>query len=79
MLPFDKGDPEQVKKIGALWAEQLEMVIENGFIPYKTPVHAIRMLEKRADPEWVKLHRRVKEMLDPNNIMNPGRWGASPE
>jgi 4-cresol dehydrogenase (hydroxylating) len=79
VLPFDKGDPEQVKKIEALWKEQLEMVIENGYIPYKTPVTAIRILEKRIVPEWVRLNRRVKEMLDPNNIMNPGRWGAPPE
>lgn len=79
VLPFDKGDPKQLKKIKALWKEQLEMVIENGYIPYKTPVTAIQMLEKRADPEWVRLNQRVKEMLDPNNIMNPGRWGAPPE
>jgi len=76
LLPFDKGDPELVRRIQALCADQLEMVIDNGFIPYKTPVWAIRKLEERADPNWVNLHRRVKKMLDPNNILNPGRWGA---
>jgi glycolate oxidase len=79
MLPYDKGDPETVRRIEALCAEQLEMVLETGFIPYKTPVWAIRKLEERADPNWVKLHRRIKEMLDPNNILNPGRWGAPQE
>jgi len=79
MLPFDKGDPEMVKRIRALCSEQLDMVLEMGYIPYKTPFWAIRTLEERAGPDWVKLHRRVKKMLDPNNILNPGRWGAPQE
>jgi len=79
MLPYDKGDPETVKRVEALCAEQLELVLDTGFVPYKTPVWAIRKLEERADPNWVKLHRRIKEMLDPNNILNPGRWGAPQE
>jgi FAD/FMN-containing dehydrogenase len=76
MLPYDREDSEMVQRIKSLCAEQLEMVLEVGFIPYKTPVWAIRKLEERVSPEWLKLHRRVKEMLDPNNILNPGRWGA---
>jgi hypothetical protein len=79
LLPFNKEDPEYVKKIRELCSDQLEMVLKLGFIPYKTPFWAIRKLEERADPDWVHLHRRVKAMLDPNNIMNPGRWGAPQE
>jgi glycolate oxidase len=76
MLPYNKEDSEMVKRIRDLCAEQLDMILEVGFIPYKTPVWAIRKLEKLVSPDWLKLHRRVKEMLDPNNILNPGRWGA---
>jgi FAD/FMN-containing dehydrogenase len=79
LLPFDKGDPELVRRIKALCVEQMDMVISMGYIPYKTPVWAVRKLEKLVSPEWLNLHRRVKEMLDPNNIMNPGRWGAPRE
>ena len=79
LLPFNKEDPEYVQKIRELCSDQLEMVLKTGYIPYKTPVWAIRKLEERADPHWVNLHRRVKAMLDPNNIMNPGRWGAPQE
>jgi FAD/FMN-containing dehydrogenase len=79
LLPFDKGDLEMVKRITDLSLEQLEMVISMGYIPYKTPFWAIRKLEERVSPEWLKLHRNIKAMLDPNNIMNPGRWGALPE
>jgi len=75
MLPYDKEDPELVQRIKDMCAEQLDLVLETGYIPYKTPVWAVRRLEEKAGPDWLKLHRRVKEMLDPNNIMNPGRWG----
>jgi glycolate oxidase len=76
MLPYDKGDPDLVKRIEGLCAEQLDLVLETGYIPYKTPVWAVRRLEELVGHDWLKLHRRVKEMLDPNNIMNPGRWGS---
>lgn len=79
MLPFDKSDPETVRRIKALTSEQLELVLEMGFVPYKTPVWAVRKLEKLAGPEWLKLHQGVKHLLDPNNIMNPGRWGKPAE
>jgi FAD/FMN-containing dehydrogenase len=75
MLPYDKGDPALVQRINDLCAEQLDLVLETGYIPYKTPVWAVRRLEEKAGPDWLRLHRKVKAMLDPNNIMNPGRWG----
>jgi glycolate oxidase len=79
MLPYDKGDPSLVQRINDLCAEQLDLVLETGYIPYKTPVWAVRRLEELVGPDWLKLHRRVKAMLDPNNIMNPGRWGMPEE
>ncbi len=75
MLPYDKGDPSLVQRIKDLCAEQLDLVLETGYIPYKTPVWAVRRLEEKISPALLKLHSRVKETLDPNNIMNPGRWG----
>jgi hypothetical protein len=75
MLPYDKGDADLVQRINSLCAEQLDLVLETGYIPYKTPVWAVRKLEQKAGPELIKLHRDIKKMLDPNNIMNPGRWG----
>jgi FAD/FMN-containing dehydrogenase len=79
MLPYDKGDPELVQRIKDMCAEQLELVLETGYIPYKTPVWAVRKLEERVSPYWLKLHRHIKAILDPNNIMNPGRWGMPQE
>ena len=66
-----------VKRVTDLTLEQLNMALDMGYIPYKTPFWAIRKIEERMSPEWLELHKRVKNMLDPNNIFNPGRWGAN--
>ena len=79
MLPYDKSDKDMVRRIIDCCNEQLDLILENGYVPYKTPVWAVRKVEEKASPEWLELHRRVKKMMDPNNIMNPGRWGASAE
>jgi len=79
MCPFDKGDDETIRRIKAMADEQLELVVKMGFVPYKTPVWAVRRLEQEGSPEWLKLHRGVKNLLDPNNILNPGRWGKPAE
>lgn len=76
MIPYDKGDPETVRRVIACSNEQLDLVLEMGFVPYKTPVWAVRRLEELAGPELVGLHRKLKNLMDPNNILSPGRWGA---
>ena len=75
LLPFNKGDADNVSRVRQLCIEQLDMVLDLGYIPYKTPAWIIRKLEERGDPNWVELMRKIKKMMDPNNIMNPGRWG----
>ncbi len=75
IAPFDKSDPEQVKKVRELCREMAETLLDLGFIPYKAPPWAAELIMKRADPNWVKLLRTIKNTLDPNRIMNPGNWG----
>jgi glycolate oxidase len=79
LLPYDKGNPEDVARIRDVSAEQLRMILETGYMPYKTPVWAMKELKKQMDPNLLALQRRIKQMLDPNDILNPGRWGAPEE
>ena len=72
---FFKGDPEEVERVMKCMQEILVVALDHGFVPYKAPNWAVAELMRRGDPNWVELMKRVKKMLDPNNIMNPGRYG----
>ena len=44
-----------------------------GGIVYKTPKRLGKLLWEKADPGFVELLKRIKKVLDPNGIMNPGK------
>jgi FAD/FMN-containing dehydrogenase len=72
---FYKGDPDEVERVKKCMREILTAALDSGFVPYKAPYWAVEELMRRGDPNWVDLLIKVKKMLDPNNIMNPGRYG----
>ena len=74
IIRFPK-DAETIGRTRNCSEELLDMALSLGAIPYKTPVWSAKKLQARIDPEYVKLLKRIKDALDPNNIMNPGRWG----
>jgi FAD/FMN-containing dehydrogenase len=72
---FYKGDPDEVSRVKKCMREIMNVALDHSFIPYKAPYWAVEEMMRRGDPDWIKLLTRVKRMLDPNNIMNPGRYG----
>ncbi len=73
MIPFPKKDPEATEKARRAIVECLKVDLDNGGIPYKPPVDFGLEINRRAHPGYIDLLRRVKQMLDPNDIMNPGK------
>lgn len=71
---FDRGDAEEVDRVRACMAELADVVLDHGYVPYKASADAARRIIERADPGWVELLRRVRDALDPERRMNPGRW-----
>ena len=76
MTPFPRDRPEE--EANAAWCirEAAKVLIDAGGIPYKPPTDFAREINKRADPGWIDLICDIKDMLDPNGIMNPGKWGV---
>lgn len=68
-------EKETIAKVRQCNEELLTMALTLGAIPYKTPVWSAKKLHEHIDPEFLELVRKVKQFIDPNNIMNPGRWG----
>lgn len=72
---FNRDDPDDVKRVSECNHSLLEMVLEQGFIPYKTPIWAVNEMIPKMWPGTYGLMKRVHSLLDPLGIMNPGRWG----
>jgi hypothetical protein len=73
MIPFNKQNPEETENARQAIVECLKVDLENGGIPYKPPVDFGKEINKVAHPGYLLLLKRVKQMLDPNDIMNPGK------
>ncbi len=71
---FDKRDADSVARVHALNEELSDVCVKLGFWPYKTPDWVVRRHRDRLDPGYVRLVESVRDTLDPNRVMNPGRW-----
>lgn len=72
---FDKSDPEEVERTRTVNRALLDDVTARGFVIYKAPRWAWDHLRSRLDPGMLELMRRVKELLDPAGVLNPGKLG----
>jgi glycolate oxidase len=77
-LLYDGYNPEQVRKVEAASAELFQLAIdlegtltgEHGIGISKAPY-----LPLEHDPVALEMMRSIKQMFDPNNILNPGKMG----
>jgi len=69
-----KKEPSIIEKVRECNHELLDFALDLGAIPYKTPVWAAKKLQEQIDPGFLGLLKRLRRFLDPNGIMNPGRW-----
>jgi len=74
IIRFPKDD-ETLNRVRKCNEELFDFALDLNAIPYKTPVWAAKKMHERIDPGFLKLIKKIKETLDPNNIFNPGRWG----
>lgn len=74
MAVFDKSDGDRVRQVSELNEALSDLVLELGFFPYKTPPWVIRRHRDKIDPNFLRLLDRVRGLLDPDAIMNPGKW-----
>ena len=71
---FDKRDPSEVDRVRTVMGLLADLVLDHGYVPYKASADAAHRILDRADPGFVDLFARVRDLLDPERRMNPGRW-----
>ena len=77
---YDGYDPEQVKRVEAASAELFELAINLGGT--LTGEHGIGLskapyMTLEHDPVALDVMRSIKKMLDPGNILNPGKMALN--
>jgi glycolate oxidase len=71
---FRRDDADDRARVQRCNAELCDVLHRHGFVMYKTPAWAIDRYRAHLDPGFARLVREVRGLLDPDRIMNPGRW-----
>ena len=73
-INFNKNDPNDIERARNLLKEIHEEVQQiDGAIMYKSPKWAYQTHKEKIFPTTGKLIEKIRKLLDPNKIMNPGQ------
>ena len=71
---FNKNDPEDIEIARKILKEIHDEVQKlDGVVMYKPPLWAVQYYKDKTLPSTTELINKIKKILDPNNIMNPGQ------
>jgi glycolate oxidase len=71
---FNRADRSDVELAQKALEDTNAAVLEMGGIPWKAEAPAQKQILERMDPNTRSLMNRLREVLDPKGIMNPGNW-----
>jgi len=73
-INFNKNDPNEIETVRKILKEiHNEVQKLDGVIMYKPPLWAVQYYKDKTIPATTELINKIKRVLDPNNIMNPGQ------
>lgn len=72
--PFNRAEPGEVKNAQGALEESNETALQLGGVPWKAEAPAQKQIIEKMDANTFELMNRIRGVLDPNRIMNPGNW-----
>ncbi len=72
-LAFDKREADEAARAAACYDELMNTLMNAGYIPYRTGPAGFEKLARNSSVFW-DVVRQLKQTLDPNNIISPGRY-----
>jgi glycolate oxidase len=72
---FNRGDEEDAERARKALDESNRLTLDLGGMIWKGELAAQKLMMEKMDSNTVELIKKVKQVLDPNGIMNPGNWG----
>jgi glycolate oxidase len=77
LVTFDRQDADATARAEAAFAEVMDAALAlGGTITGEHGVGTLKVdhLHQQLGPDVMELSRRVKDALDPQGILNPGKW-----
>jgi glycolate oxidase len=72
--PFNRVDVDEIERVKKALEETNETALALGGIPWKTEVQGQQAILRQMEPGTYALMKRIRAVLDPAGIMNPGNW-----
>ena len=76
---FNRADEQDIEKTRRALEESNQVTLDLGGMIWKGERPAQQRTLHKMDPNTVHLMSRVKDLLDPKGIMNPGNWEVGEE
>ena len=82
LISFDRDDHAQAAEVAELFPELIADAAAAGYAPYRSHVAFMDLIADQYDRERLsapRLHRRrIKDAVDPQGILSPGKQGIWP-
>lgn len=72
-VAFDKSVPEETARAMACYDAAMKVLIQDGYVPYRTGLRGMEKIRDRDDVFW-QVARDIKRALDPQDIISRGRY-----
>jgi len=71
---FNRADAAMMERVRAALDEAGEFSLHEGGVPWKPTVDEQQNILREMESNTVALLKKIKKMMDPDGIMNPGNW-----
>ncbi|MBD3351081.1 MAG: FAD-binding protein [Candidatus Lokiarchaeota archaeon] len=73
IIAFNSSDQKEIANARKAVEKVADVVLESGGTPYKMAPPIAKRIWKKADPSFYDFIAKIKDCVDPNGILNPGK------
>lgn len=77
ILLFDRDNPEELQRAKVCYMELTDETAKAGYPVYRAGTPAMKRTAEYYGPAQAALNKRLKQALDPNHILAPGKSGIA--